>query len=125
PHRPLQVGRELAVWPGAIPAPAPARVFDPACPAELLDADGAAVRVSGRGEAGTAPARLHCELLDGGGGEVRGWAGPWPSDVRWWDTGARRRGARWQLLVRTPLGHDVACLVMVEAGRAAVEAIYD
>jgi hypothetical protein len=44
--------------------------------------------------------------------------------VRWWDASARRRAARWQLVVSTPAG-DVACVAVVEAGRAAVEAIYD
>ena len=36
-------------WPGAIPPPAPAIVFRPARPAELLDAGGRPVTVSGRG----------------------------------------------------------------------------
>ena len=39
----------LAPWPGAVPGPAPARVFDPPLPADLVDADGAPVTVSGRG----------------------------------------------------------------------------
>ena len=55
-----------------------------------------------------------------------GWAGPWASDVRWWDPLARRRCARWQVVVDCgDDAGDVACVVVVEAGRAGVEAIYD
>ena len=57
---------------------------------------------------------------------VRGWAGPWASDVRWWDPPARRRCARWQVVVDCGAGAgEVACVVRVEAGRAGIEAIYD
>jgi protein ImuB len=124
PLRPLRVGSEVAAWPGAVPAPAPARVFDPPRPAELLDAAGAPVRVGGRGEASAPPARVGCDALVGGGGPVRAWAGPWPNDVRWWDPTARRRGVRWQVVASTDAG-DVACLVLVEGSRASLEAIYD
>ena len=37
-------------WPGALPAPFPARVFDPPIPAELVDERGNAVTIGGRGE---------------------------------------------------------------------------
>jgi hypothetical protein len=53
-------------------------------------------------------------------GAVVGWAGPWAHDVRWWDPHARRRCARYQLLVE-----QVACIAVIEDGRAAIEAIYD
>ena len=68
------------------------------------------------------PAQLRCDALPGGGGQVRAWAGPWAYDVRWWDRVCRRRRALWQVVVGE---HDVACLVAVEHGRAAVEAVYD
>jgi protein ImuB len=111
-----------APWPGVVPGPAPARVFDPPLPAELIDADGAPVTVSGRGEASAPPAALWCDALPGGGGGLTAWNGPWAHDLRWWDH--RRRRALWQVVV----GEDdagVACLVVLEHGRAAVEAIYD
>jgi len=119
-----------APWPGAIPGPAPARVLGEPVPAELLDERGEAVCVSGRGDASAAPTMLHCAALPGGGGVVVGWAGPWPHDLRWWDHLRRRRRALWQLVVRGDV-HDtgddggVACLVAVEGGRAALEAVYD
>jgi protein ImuB len=117
-------GAETPAWPGAIPGPAPARVHAPPLPAELLDADGAPLAVSGRGEASAAPARLRCDALPGGGGVVTAWAGPWAHDLRWWDRVTRRRRALWQVVVGDDDAH-VACLVVVESGRAGVEAIYD
>jgi protein ImuB len=117
--------REVPPWPGAIPAPAPARVFDPPPPAELLDPAGDAVTVSGRGDESSPPARVRCAALPGGGGEVAAWAGPWAHDARWWDRRARARRAYWQVLVAVPDGGRVACLVVVNAGRAELEAIYD
>jgi len=117
---PLAVGSEVAAWPGALPPPFPARVFDPPVPAELVDVGGNAIAVNGRGEQPRPPTHVRCRALPAGGGAVRAWAGPWPYDVRWWDVRARRRGARWQVVV-----NNVACVVVVEGGRAAVEAIYD
>jgi protein ImuB len=108
-------------WPGAIPAPAPAVVFRPPRPAELLDAGGRPVTVSGRGQASGEPARLRCADLPGGGGVVEGWAGPWLHDLRWWDPFSRRRRALWQVKV----AGGVAALVAVEGGRASLEAVYD
>ena len=111
---------EGEAWPGAIPAPAPAIVFKPARPAELLDAGGQPVTVSGRGEASAVPNRLNSLALPRGGGPVEAWAGPWLQDLRWWDPSARRRRALWQLVAA-----GVACLVSVEAGEAHLEAVYD
>jgi protein ImuB len=110
-----------AAWPGALPDPAPARVFEPPLPAELLDAAGEPVRVSGRGECGAPPATLRSAELPNGGGRVVGWAGPWTHDVRWWDADSRRRGAHWQVV----LDGGVACLVVLESGHAGLEALYD
>jgi len=121
-------GTERPAWPGAIPAPAPARVHAPPVPAELLDASGEAITVSGRGEASAAPDQVRCDALPGGGGRVSAWAGPWAYDLRWWDRVCRRRRALWQVVVESASeGRDqgVACLVAVENGRAAVEAVYD
>ena len=109
-----------AEWPGAVPPPAPAIVFRPARPAELLDAGGRPVTVSGRGEASAAPERLNSPALPRGGGPVEGWAGPWLQDLRWWDPHARRRRALWQIVAA-----GIACLVSVEGGEAHLEAVYD
>jgi protein ImuB len=111
--------REPKPWPGAVPGPAPARVFDPPVPAELVDAHGAPVAVSGRGEPSAPPAGLRCAALPDGGGALVAWSGPWAHDLRWWDT--RRRRALWQVVVEG----GAACLVVLERGHTAVEAVYD
>ncbi len=117
--------REVPPWPGAIPPPTPARVFEPPPAAELLDPTGEMVAVSGRGDASAPPARVHSAALPGNGGEVVAWAGPWAHDARWWDRRARARRAYWQVLVAAPDGETVACLIAVTGGRAVLEAIYD
>jgi protein ImuB len=113
-------GATAGAWPGAIPPPAPAIVFRPARPAELLDGGGRPVTVSGRGEASASPERLNSPVLPRGGGPVEAWAGPWLQDLRWWDPQARRRRALWQIVAA-----GVACLVAVEGGEARLEAVYD
>ena len=124
-----------APWPGVVPDPAPATVHDPPLPAEVLDASGRPVRVSGRGEVSAAPATVAVGGAGSPGGRAAGprgrergpgeavaaWAGPWPCDERWWDLSAHRRRARLQV---TTTG-GVARLLTVEAGRWAVEATYD
>lgn len=124
PKRPLQVGGEVAAWPGQIPAPAPTRVFEPSRPAELLDGAGAAVRVTGRGEVVTEPSVLRAAELPGGGGPVTSWCGPWLHDVRWWDRRARRRRALFQVVINDDVAGDVACLVAIEHGHSKLDAIY-
>jgi protein ImuB len=132
PERPLDAvaapaanALEVPPWPGAIPDPAPARVFEDPRPAELLDASGHAVTVSARGEPSGEPACLRCDALPGAGSTVVGCAGPWAHDVRWWDRRARARAAYWWVQVTVPDGAPVACLVAVSNGRATLEAIYD
>jgi protein ImuB len=92
-------------------------VFDPPVPAELLDARDQPVAITGRGEQRHAPARVHSQIVDGA---VDVWAGPWAYDERWWDRNTRRRCARYQLVVG-----NIACIAVIENGRAAIEAIYD
>ncbi|HUF84904.1 MAG TPA: DNA polymerase Y family protein [Acidimicrobiia bacterium] len=128
PSRPVDAVRapganvaETPPWPGALPDPAPARVYEPPLAAELLDGDGQPVTVSARGDPSAPPVQVRCAALPGGGGDVAAWAGPWAHDLRWWDRAARTRCARWQVVVSP----GVACLVAVTGGRATVEAIYD
>jgi protein ImuB len=111
-------GREIAPWPGSLPAPSPATVTVTAVPVEVLAADGTPVSVSGRGLLSAEPARV------GGGrewNEVVAWAGPWPVEERWWDPARHRRRARIQVLT----DDGVARLLTLEAGGWAVEALYD
>jgi protein ImuB len=83
-------------------------------PAEVVDAAGASVAVTGRGELTAEPIRLNDEA-------VTAWAGPWPVDERWWDPPAHRRRARLQVIVES----GAAYLVAVEGGQWFIEALYD
>jgi hypothetical protein len=107
----------LAPWPGRLPAPSPVTVLDPPRRAELVDAAGRALRVTGRGLLNAAPARLSVE--GDVWQEVRSWAGPWPASERWW--AGRHRRARLQALT----GDGDAVLLSVERGRWWLEASYE
>jgi hypothetical protein len=106
-----------APWPGRLPPPAPTDVLQVPRRAELVDAEGNAMVVSGRGLL-TAP--IDRLSVDGGPWEnVAAWAGPWPVTERWWSV--RRRRARLQVVTTD----GVARLLCSERGRWWVEALYD
>ena len=106
-------------WPGLLPAPSPARLLPVPWAAELHDAADAPVRVTGRGSLSAAPSRL---VIDGRTPTaVVAWAGPWPSNERWWDGARHRRRARLQILT----GDGSACLVTLERGHWGVTAVWD
>ena len=98
-------------WPGSVPLPAPAFVWEDPEPIGVLDADDGMVSVDGRGLASAAPVTL---VRGGRSYRVTAWAGPWPVDERWWEARARR-SARFQMVVESPDGPR-ACLVEVTAG---------
>jgi len=124
PERPGRAGTtgaaagEVPPWPGRIPGPPPAVVPPEREPAEVVDAAGAPVTVSGRGLISAAPARV---TWPSGSREVDGWAGPWPVEERWWDPAAATRLARIQ--VTAPDG--TALLLACESGSWWLEATYD
>ena len=104
-------------WPGRLGAPAPALVHQPPLTADLCDHDGRPVEVSGRGTLSGDPSAL---AIEGGGlEEVACWAGPWPLEERWWESGGRRRAR-----VQVVLGDGQAHLIYREAGQWWVEASY-
>ena len=113
----VETGPGTAPWPGRLPPPAPTDVLRAPPRAELIDAEGNAMVVSGRGLLDAPIDRLS---VDGGPWEqVAGWAGPWPVTERWWSM--RRRRARLQVVT----GEGVARLLSTERGRWWVEALYD
>lgn len=116
-HRPDRP--ERPPWPGSVPSPQPAIVFTPARPAEVTDARGSGLTVTGRGVLSAAPARLSIEGRPWC--DVVSWAGPWLYDERWWDATSHRRRARFQMVVAGAVAH----LVTLEAGSWWVEATYD
>ncbi len=114
-----QRDRVVGPWPGRLPTPAPARIHPAPTVAEVLDAGGQPVEVSGRGTLSAAPARL--SVAGGPWTEVVEWAGPWPLEERWWDSASGRRRARVQLITTD----GQARLVVLEHGRWHVDATYD
>ena len=108
-----------APWLGRLPAPSPAVVLAQPEPITVTDCGGAPITVGGRGEASAAPQ----QLTDSAGRSrtVTAWAGPWPLDERWWRPSARRRQARFQLVLDDGSAH----LCALESGRWWREATYD
>jgi len=79
-------------WPGALPAPSPPVVLPEPLQVDVLDANGTAVVVSGRGAVSAPPATV-------AGRAVTSWAGPWPVEQRWWSPERHRRLARFQIVL--------------------------
>jgi protein ImuB len=105
-------------WPGRVRGAAPGLVFRAARTAEVTDAAGHAVTVSGRCVLSAEPARL--AVAGEPARRVTGWAGPWPLSERWWDAASARRRARFQLATED----GRAWLAVVTGGRWLVEAGY-
>lgn len=108
-----------APWRGRLPAPSPAVVLAQPEPITVTDCGGAPVTVGGRGETSAPPLQLTDST--GRSRTVVAWAGPWPLDERWWRPSARRRQARFQLVLDDGSAH----LCVLEAGRWQREATYD
>lgn len=108
-----------APWPGRLPSPQPAVVLDRPESITVTDCGGDPVTVSGRGEVSAAPLQLTDST--GHSRSVVAWAGPWPLDERWWRPSARRRQARFQLILEDGSAH----LCVLESGRWWREATYD
>jgi protein ImuB len=133
----------MAPWPGRLPAPAPATVLTEPLAAEVRDASGAVVGVTGRHTVTAPPVEVVFPGRSTTGTNKRrpvlAWAGPWPVDERWWDEEAARRRARFQVVVAGDATVDrddppetgesgvpgTALLLVLEGGRWWVEAIYD
>ncbi|GAB2912785.1 DNA polymerase Y family protein [Rhodococcus aerolatus] len=112
-----------APWPGRVPAPSPGTVPVQPTPVGVLDATGAELAVTERGELSADPAAL---VLDGRVRGVRAWAGPWPVVERWWDPGCARHGDRLQVVLEAEgAGPEQALLLLRDGARWQVEGVYD
>jgi len=94
--RPIVARDPRRPWPGALPPPAPATVYELPRQIVVHDARGRAVSVDERGELSAPPAVMVSQT--GSRRELTGWAGPWPLDERWWDAAAARRASRFQVV---------------------------
>ena len=83
-------------WPGSLPSPSPAIVHPQPLVIDVRDAQGRAVRVTGRGAVSAAPATV--QRTGAATESIVAWGGPWPLEERWWDASRARRSARFQLL---------------------------
>jgi len=107
-------------WPGRLPDPPPATVFEQPRPMLVLDASGSTVTVDDRGVVSADPVWL-CRESEAGRSRITSWAGPWPVHQRWWDAARRRRAHRFQVVDE----RGEAWLVLLEHGSWWAEARYD
>lgn len=111
---------EVPSWPGRLPAPSPTIFLESsASEVELLDEGRKMVSVDARGSCSGTPRWL--AVAGCSPQKVVSWAGPWPTDERWWDSNERRRRARVQVLLDDGTAH----LLVLEGGRWGIEASYD
>lgn len=94
---PRTAGDPEQPWPGRLPAPSPAKVFQHQVKATVLDHRGDVVQLTDRGLLTGEPSRVAVD--EGPGRSVLGWAGPWPLDERWWDPAGEGARARIQVIV--------------------------
>jgi len=75
-------------WPGALPDPPPATVYELPRPLLVEDARGRPVTIDERGRVSAAPAVIVSQT--GTRRDLTAWAGPWPLEERWWDPASAR-----------------------------------
>ncbi|MHA7275823.1 DNA polymerase Y family protein [Arthrobacter sp. Hz1] len=107
-------------WPGRLPGPAPATVFDTPLEVLVQDVAGCTVDVDTRGMLTSTPVRFAAPGTTTGQRTVQHWAGPWPISERWWDSASRVLN-RFQLVDST----GAAWLLLLEDHRWWAEASYD
>jgi protein ImuB len=122
-ERPSAIRSPDLPWPGAIPSPAPTRVFIEPWATAVVGPEGRPVSVTDRGVLTCAPARFHTGS-GSGWQRVEDWAGPWPVTEQWWETTNERPGA---LIARFQIvGVDgSAWLMRCDGDRWWTEAAYD
>lgn len=105
-------------WPGHLPSPAPATVFEPPRPVTVFSASGDELAVDGRGALSATPSSM-----SSGRSTLRlaAWAGPWTVDEQWWDPKHASRTSRLQVVDTT----GTAWLLALEHGRWWAEGRYD
>lgn len=105
-------------WPGRLPDPAPATVFEPPRPVAVFSASGDELAVDDRGALSAPPANISSGRSTL---HVEAWTGPWTTDERWWDAGQASRTSRLQVVDTG----GTAWLLALEHGSWWVEGRYD
>lgn len=117
--RPLVARDPKKPWPGALPPPAPATVYEVPRQIAVQDARGRPVAVDERGELSASPAIMLSQT--GARRSLTAWAGPWPLEERWWDAAATRSTQRFQAVD----GEGVAWLLVLDGEGWWAEGRYD
>jgi len=117
--RPLVARDPAKPWPGSLPPPAPATVYELPRQIAVHDARGRVVGVDDRGELSAPPAVMVSQT--GSRRELTAWAGPWPLDERWWDAAAARTASRFQVVD----GEGMAWLLVLDGRGWWAEGRYD
>ena len=106
-------------WPGALPPPAPATVYELPRQIAVHDARGRPVVVDERGALSAPPATMISAT--GARRQLTAWAGPWPLEQRWWDAATARSTNRFQAVD----GDGVAWLLVLDTEGWWAEGRYD
>lgn len=106
-------------WPGALPPPAPATVYELPRQIAVQDARGRPVAVDERGTLSAPPVAMVSPT--GARRALTAWAGPWPLEQRWWDAAAARSTNRFQAVD----GEGVAWLLVLDEEGWWAEGRYD
>jgi protein ImuB len=117
-----------APWPGVLPAPSPATVPMKPLRAKVTDTFGRPVDINVRDELTGSPAQVAIE--GAAPRRIVAWAGPWPTDERWWAESHRR--TRLQVLLEEREDPDqseedtqTALLLVLAGEKWTVEGMYD
>ncbi len=117
--RPLVARDPKKPWPGALPPPAPATVYELPRQIAVQDARRRPIAVDDRGELSAPPAVMVSGI--GARRPLTAWAGPWPLEERWWDAAAARSAHRFQAVD----GEGVAWLLVLDGDGWWAEGRYD
>jgi protein ImuB len=117
--RPLVARDPRTPWPGSLPPPAPATVYELPRQIAVQDARGRPVAVDERGTLSAPPAAIVSPT--GARRELTAWAGPWPLEQRWWDAASARSTNRFQAVD----GEGVAWLLVLDDDGWWAEGRYD
>ncbi|CAN5498786.1 DNA polymerase Y family protein [soil metagenome] len=117
--RPLVARDPKKPWPGTLPPPAPATVYELPRQIAVQDARGRPVAVDERGELSAPPSAMLTS--SGARRSITAWGGPWPLEERWWDAAAARSTHRFQAVD----GEGVAWLLVLDGEGWWAEGRYD